>query len=471
MIKSVKIIFLMFSILFFIIFSSLVYFLVFKSGYYANHELNRRTYENKNKFIRGRILDINGEILAYSQKNGNSQKRIYNYGEKFLHPIGYFDEKYGMSGIESNMDEYLREPRGLIGNLSKFLKNDSQLLGSDIKLTLNKNIQEYAYDILGDNKGSIVVMNPKTGEIYSMVSKPSFDPNYIDEIWEDIINDSDAPFYNRSINGRYPPGSTFKVLTAAASIENIEGILERRFLDNGFIYFNDNERLYNQNERVYGEVDFKNAFINSSNVVFGNLAMELGNNLLREYVEKFYFNKELSLEGFNTSKSYFPNLKNSEVGLIAQSGIGQGDVLVTPIIMGMVVNAVVNDGILTEPYIISEILNLKSNILKKNKPQILSKVMKSSTAEILKNYMKEVVDKNLYNVGDFSEIKAGGKTGTADYKKDGVDGIPHSWFIGFAPYADPVVSVSVIIEEGGEGRGIASLIASKVMKKSLSFLK
>lgn len=471
MVKSVKIIFLMFSILFFIVFSSLMYFLVFKSEYYANHRLNRRVYEKGNKFVRGKILDTNGEVLVYSQKDGNSQKRIYNYGEIFLHPIGYFHEKYGLSGIENDLDEYLREPRGLIANISKIFNHDFQLLGSDIKLTLHKDIQKYTYDILGDNKGAIIVMNPKTGEIYSMVSKPSFDPNYIDEIWDEVINDNNAPFYNRVISGRYPPGSTFKVLTAVASIENIDEILKRRFLDNGFIAFNDNERLYNQNERSYGEIDFRNAFINSSNVVFGNLALELGNDLLKQYAEKIYFNRDLNIDGFNMAKSYFPNLDKNEIGLIAQSGIGQGDVLATPIIMGMISNIIANDGILNKPYIISDILNFKSNILKRNKPRILSRVMKVETSNILKDYMRDVVVKNLYNINEFSNIRAAGKTGTADYKKDGVDGIPHSWFIGFAPYDNPVVSISVIIEEGGEGRGIASHIAAKVMNKAIDLLE
>lgn len=471
MVKSVKVICFIFSILFFIIFSSLVYFLVFKSEYYENHQLNRRIYENKNKFIRGQILDINGEVLAYSIKQGDLQKRIYRYGEEFLHPIGYFSEKYGMSGIESYMDEYLREPRGFIGSISKILNYNSQLLGSDIKLTLHKDIQKYAYDILGDNKGSIIVMNPITGEIYSIVSKPSFNPNDINDIWDEIINDKGAPFYNRGINGQYPPGSTFKILTAAASIENIEGVLNRRFLDNGFIFFNENEKLYNQNEKSYGEIDLRKAFVNSSNVVFGNLALELGNDLFKKYVERFYFNSKLGIEGLNISKSYFPNIKEYEIGLIAQSGIGQGDVLVTPITMCMVASAIANNGVLNKPYIISEVLNYKINILRKYKKRILSKVMGLKTANILRDYMRGVVVENLYNIEEFLDIKAAGKTGTADYKKDGYDGIPHSWFVGFAPYDNPIVSISVIVEEGGEGRGIASNIAAKVMREAINLLK
>ena len=265
--------------------------LVLKSGYYDEDEWNRRVYEDRNKFIRGRILDRNNEILVYSERNDRYQERIYNYGEAFLHPIGYFDNKYGMDGIESHMDEYLREPRGFVSNILKIFDNND-LMGSNVKLTLHKEIQQYAYDILGNNKGAIIVMNPSTGEIYSMISKPSFDPNNIDEVWNEVSKDDNAPLYNRAINGRYAPGSTFKVLTSVASIENIEDIQNRIFLDKGYIAFNQEEKLSNQNEKSYGEINLKEAFVNSSNVVFGELAIELGNKLLKEYAEKFYFNKK-----------------------------------------------------------------------------------------------------------------------------------------------------------------------------------
>ena len=215
----------------------------------------------------------------------------------------------------------------------------------------------------------------------------------------------------------------------------------------------------------------KEAFVNSSNVVFGELAIELGNKLLKEYAEKFYFNKNIHIEGFSVSKSYFPELQSNEVGLIAQSGIGQGGVLSTPLIMAMMAGAVANNGILNNPYIISEILNYNLDIIKKNKPYVLSKVMEQDTSDILKDYMRGVVNENLSHIEEFLTINAAGKTGTADYKKNGIDGIPHSWFIGFAPYDNPIVAVSVIVEEGGEGRGIASYIAAKVMEKAINLLK
>lgn len=468
--KSIKIIFIMFSILFCVILSSLIYFLTFKSEYYANHELNKRRNEFKTGFIRGDILDRDGEVLVFSEREGHTKKRIYKYGEYFLHPIGYFSERYGSSGIENYLNSFLKEPNGVFSKIKSFFKKNGEIYGESVKLTLNKEIQKYAYEIMGNNKGSIVVMNPKTGEIYAMVSTPSFNPNLIESSWEEILKMDGAPFYNRALNGNYPPGSVFKVLTAGAAIENIYDVLNRRFMDNGFISFNEIEKLFNQNEKAFGEIDLSRAFINSSNVVFGELSIELRENL-KNYAERFYFNRELNIYGLNISKSYFPSYDLIEKGLIAQSGIGQGDVLATPIVMAMIASAVANDGVLNEPYIISEILNNDGWILRKFKPKTLGRAMRLSTSKVLKDYMRGVVIENLSHISDFSNIKAAGKTGTADHKKDGKDGIPHSLFIGFAPYDDPKISISVIIEEGGEGRKLASEISAKVMNKAIEIIK
>lgn len=467
-----KIVFFAFSSLFLIIITYLIYFLVFKASYYENHQLNARVFLDRNKYLRGKILDRNGEVLAYSEREGKSQKRVYNYGESFLHPLGYFNFKYGMSGIESTMDSYLKEPNGVVSRFENFfsIKEDYNV-ASDVKVTLHKDIQIYAHDVLGDKKGSIVVMNPKNGEIYAMVSKPSFNPNYIESLWDELLKREDAPLYNRAVNGKYPPGSIFKIITSSAFIEKDKNFLSRRFLDNGKLYFNKNDYLSNQNEKSYGEIDLKNAFVVSSNVVFGNLAIELGNDLMKNYAEKFYFNRNLEVEGLNIYKSYFPKLNSNEVGLIAQSGIGQGSILSTPILMAMVCGAIANDGILNNPLIVKEILDEDSNIIRKIRHKVISKPITKKTSKIIKEYMREVVLKNLSYIDEFREISAGGKTGTADHKVNGVDGIPHSWFVGFAPYDNPLVSIAVIVEEGGDGSGIASQIGGKVLKKSVYTLK
>lgn len=466
--KSIKVTCFLFSFVFLIIISSFVYFWVFKSEYYANHELNKRQFEYNSKYIRGKILDRNSEILVYTDEN---QKRIYNYGEAFFHPIGYLSNKYGSAGIEKYLNDYLKKPNGFMINFKEFFKSNPKFLGNDIKLTLHKDIQKYAYNSLGNNKGSIVVMNPKTGEIYALVSKPSINPNNIDILWDQVSNSKDAPFYNRATNALYAPGSTFKILTSSASIEKNRDVVNREFIDEGYIAFNKWEKLSNQNQKVYGNLNLEKAFVKSSNVVFGNIALELGNDFLKKYVERFYFNKKLSIEGLDISTSKFPPLYSNEIGLIAQSGIGQGKVLVTPIGMAMVASAISNKGILKKPYIVSQVLDYNSYIVKKNNSYMISKTMKTQTADILKKYMRKVVIENLSNIKEFSYIDAAGKTGTSDHKKNGVDGIPHSWFVGFAPYDNPTVAIAVIIEEGGQGSGIASNIAAKVMNMSVNLLK
>lgn len=456
--------------MFLIILSSLIYFLVFKSEYYSSHELNRRVFQNENTYLRGKIIDREENILVYSEEGSSGRKRIYSYGEALLHPVGYFNEKYGSYGIEKYMDKYLREPKGFFANLSKVFLESGNLSGSNVKLTLHGELQKYAYDILGNNKGAIVLMNPKTGEIYSLVSKPAFDPNYLENVWNEIYKNEDAPFYNRATNGMYPPGSTFKIITSAMALEKVNGILEREFNDEGYISFNENEKLSNQNEKSHGLININKAFVNSSNTFFGSISMETGNDLLKDYAEKFYFNKDLNLPGLNISRSYFPKLGENEIGLIAQSGIGQGATLSTPILMGMVSSVISNGGILNTPYIISEISDHNQNILMKYKSEESEKIIEEDTSNKIKSYMRDVVEKNLSHINSLNEINAGGKTGTADYKKNGEDGIPHSWFVGFAPYENPKISIAVIVEEGGEGRGIASSVAGDVMKRAIELI-
>ncbi len=465
--KNLRIISIIFSSFFIILISTLVYFLVFKSNYYKTHELNKRIYKEREKFIRGSIVDRDDNLIAYTD-NG---KRIYPYGDSFLHPVGYISKKYGISGLEASLDSYLKEPKGILDKIKIFFGADDIYYGSSVRLTLIADLQREIYNILGDFKGSVVLMNPSTGEIYALVSKPSFNPNDIDNIFEDLSKREDAPFYNRAINGKYPPGSIFKVITSVAALESINGVNKRIFEDKGFIYFNENERLYNQDKKAYNNITLKEAFINSSNVVFGNLSLELGNDKLNDFAERFYFNRDLNLKFLKDSKSYFPKLSKYEKGLIAQSGIGQGDVLITPLTMGIISSAVANKGVIVKPYIVKNILDSGFNIINKSEKVILGRAMSVKTSNTLTDYMKGVVNNNLSHIKGLVDIKAAGKTGTADHKKDNKDGVPHSIFIGFAPYDNPKISIATIIEEGGNGSGIASEISSKIMKRALELIK
>lgn len=200
-------------------------------------------------------------------------------------------------------------------DLTTFFKNKGKLeqkVGHNLKTTLDYTVQKAAYDALGDNKGSVVVLNPKTGEVLGMVSKPSYDPNKLDEIWGSINKDKNIPLINRATAGLYPPGSTFKIVTALSALENMSGVMNRTFQDNGSLDLGGGYSLSNYGGASYGSLDLKGAFVHSSNVVFGSLALELGNSRLKGTTEKFYFNKEVPTDGIAIESSKFPTLKSYE---------------------------------------------------------------------------------------------------------------------------------------------------------------
>jgi len=272
------------------------------------------------------------------------------------------------------------------------------------------------------------------------------------------------PLINRATAGLYPPGSTFKVITAASALENISGIMNRTFEDNGKIVFNDNESLSNYNGEVMGTLNFKGAFVHSSNVVFGTLGMELGNSKLKKTAEAFNFNADTPADGVTIENSQFPSYGIFEQGNIAQSAIGQSSVLATPMEMALVAGTIANDGVMMKPYIVSKVLSSSGDTLKTIEPAQIRQVVSSGTAATIKDFMRAVVTDGTGTNAAIPGIEVCGKTGTADNTEGSQ---PHSWFIGFAPYDNPQVAVAVIVENGGQGGGAAANIAAQVMKTAL----
>jgi len=224
--------------------------------------------------------------------NSELQKREYTGNSMFAHVLGYVNVKYGLTGLEKKYDKELMST-DIKDDLTTFFKNKGKLeqkVGHNLKTTLDYKVQKAAYDALGDNKGSVVVLNPKIGEVLGMVSKPSYDPNKLDEIWGSINKDKNIPLINRATAGLYPPGSTFKIVTALSALENMSGVMNRTFQDNGSLDLGGGYTLGNYGGAAYGGLDLKGAFVHSSNVVFGSLALELGNSRLKGTSEKFYFN-------------------------------------------------------------------------------------------------------------------------------------------------------------------------------------
>lgn len=468
--SNIKKVLIVFLICFIGLISYITYFEMFVGPKIVNSPYNKRLWVKRNEVLRGTIYDRNGKPLTKSERiDQETQKREYTGGEIFAHILGYVDVKYGITGLERKYDDQLMST-DIEDNVKSLIESkgkSQEKIGNNLKTTLDYDTQSKAYNLLGDNRGAVVALNPKTGEILAMVSKPSFNPNNLQEIWDSINKDKRRPLINRASAGLYPPGSTFKTITAISALENIPGVINKTFDDTGSLYISKDYSLHNFNGEVLGNISFKQAYTHSSNVAFGTLGLELGNNKLKATAEKFFFNKEIPADGIPVEPSMFPTLKTYEKGSIAQSAIGQSSDLASPLQMAIVTSTIANNGVMMKPYLVKEVTTSKGALVKSIQPESLGQTISTNTANTMKDFMKSVVAEGTGVNAAIEGIDVAGKTGTADHQDEGKDAPPHSWFIGFAPYNDPQVAVAVIVEDGGQGGILAARIASGVMRTAL----
>ncbi|MBB6624574.1 peptidoglycan D,D-transpeptidase FtsI family protein [Clostridium gasigenes] len=478
--KNVRNVMVVFLFCFIALISYMVYFQVFKGPDIAAMPGNVRLWAKRNEVIRGTIYDRNGEALTKSKRIDElSQDREYVYKDLYTHSLGYIDEQYGITGLEEEFDSELSKYSGAGNNLRKFFKDfdlktffkernqEDEKIGNGVVTTLNPKAQKAAYDLLGDQKGAVVALNPKTGEILAMVSKPTYDPNNMKLAIEGATAENSEAGYliNRAVEGLYPPGSVMKTITLSAALENDPSVANRTFQDKGKITFADGRELNNYVHQVHGAISLRKGFSVSSNVVFGTLAMELGNEKLKAVAENFGFNSVVPAVGTTITKSQFPTLEEYEVGSIAQSGIGQGSVLTTPMEMALMVSAVSNNGMLMQPKLVNKVIDSQGNTVKEIPSKELKQVISPETSAVVRDYMKTLVaGKTFYGWDMLQKYGAGGKTGTADYNlPDGSEAIPHGWFVSIAPADDPQVAIAVIVENGENGVKLPAVIAANVI--------
>jgi cell division protein FtsI/penicillin-binding protein 2 len=468
--------------------SYIAYFQVFSAPNIAEQQGNQRLWAKRNEVLRGTIYDRNKNALTTSARiDALKQKRTYVNGDLYVHALGYIDTKYGLTGLEANYDSDLTNYNKITNNISnlskdfsidklkqvfKNRKEDEVKIGNGIITTLDPTLQKIAYDALGNSKGAVVALNPKTGEVLAMVSKPTYNPNDLENSMKAANEGTseNSPLINRVTSGLYPPGSTFKTVTLSSALDNMPDVTTRTFNDTGKIVFNEKQSLSNDSGEVNGTINLKEAFRLSSNFVFGTLAMELGNDKLKTTAEKYGFNNTIDSDGFKMSQSKFPKLTKVEVGSIAQSGIGQSSILATPMQMALVSSTIANNGKMMEPRLVNQVIDKDGNVVKTIDSKVYKQVISPANANIIKDYMKNLVDSKINSSwGYFQGTDTAGKTGTADYNlANGESAKPHSWFIGFAPANDPKVAVAVIVENGGYGASAAAPIAGKVINAALT---
>lgn len=477
---GIKKVLFVFLLLFVVVISYVAYFEISVAPKIVNNTDNKRLWAKRNEVLRGTIYDRNKVALTKSSRvNTLTQKREYTGGAVFAHVLGYVNPKYGITGLESKYDQYLMGANDL--SIEQYLKEliankgsvkPENKKGNNLITTLDSNVQKAAYNGLvnSGNRGAVVALNPKTGEILAMVSAPSFDPNdsALTANWKEINSDKNRPLLNRAVTGLYPPGSTFKTITAISALENINGVMSTTFNDTGKLWFNSKQSLSNFAGEVLGNINFKQAYVHSSNVVFGGLGLTLGNDKLKKTAEDFYFNKDIPCDGIIIDKSMFPTYNSYEKGNIAQSAIGQSGDLATPMQMALVTSTIANNGVMMKPHLVNSVISSTGNTIMTYKPESIGTVTTPEIAATMKEFMRGVVTDGTGANADISGLNVCGKTGTADHKDEGSNAKPHSWFIGFAPMEDPQIAVAVIVEDGGQGGVKAAKIAAGVIKASLS---
>jgi peptidoglycan glycosyltransferase len=436
-----------------------------------NSPLNRLTLIHQLQIQRGRIVADDGATLARSvAAGGGTWKRAYPTGSLFAQPIGYSNIAYGSSaGLERSRGPELR---GLQTGLSSvFGQLSPRPKGDDVISTLDPKAQKVAQSALAGRAGAVVALNPQTGAVKVMYANPSYDDNHPTKL------PSGQSTYNRATQASYPPGSTFKVVTASAAIDS--GKYTPNSIVNGKSPVTiSGVPLNNDNNQSFGPIDLTTALTYSVNTVWAQVAESLGRGTMTRYMKRFGFYSKPPLDyppdEINTSRPYSPSghpyppaSPNEDIGRIA---IGQGGLLVTPLQMAMVASAVADGGKLMTPHLTDRVVDPSGRTVETISPSLYRRVMKTSAANEVAQMMKKVVDEGTGTPAQLgSGITFAGKTGTASVGVAGLN-LTQPWFIGFAPIQNPKVAVAVTIERsnGGFGGTVAAPIAKAVVQTLLS---
>lgn len=467
--KIVKVLIAM-CLLFFILMAYLTYFGMFIGPKYVLSSYNKRQQLEEEKVLRGTIFDRNGTVLAKSEIRNKHQERVYPYGNLYSQVIGYNSSVYGRALLELTYNNYLLGTDEYSRALNVFNVSGSVTRsGNNLDTTLDHSLQQLGEKLLEGKKGAIAAIDPKTGEVLALVSKPDYNPNEksLEAHWQDMTESADSPFLPRATRGLYAPGSTYKVVMAALAVEN--GLAGLKMDDRGKVVI-DGKMFSNDNEHAYGNIGLPDALTQSSNVFFSQLGVKLGEAQLRDIANRMGLNRDIPFD-IPVSNSLFSYKQMGKTDMAAV-GIGQGKLLVSPLHMALIASSVANRGVMMRPTLINKVVSPKGLVIKENKPAELYKVMEADTAAAVGQMMQQVVKEGTGKKAAIKGIKVAGKTGTAENEISiRQTGKAHAWFIGYAPADDPVIAIAVILEyEGHTGGTAAAPIAGKMMEKYLKSL-
>lgn len=434
-------------------------FLFEDNGEILNNRYNKRQDLLAEQIVKGSILSADGKVLAETKtdKIGN-EYRYYPYDGLFSHIVGRVEN--GKTGLEESeaytmLTSNINPILGMIQDV-KGEKNP----GNHIVTTLNVNLQKAASEALGSQKGAVVVMEPDTGKILAMVSKPTYNPNTVSEDWNSLLEDSqeESALYNRATQGLYPPGSTFKLVTALAYMRQNEQYKSFHYNCKGYIG-SGGDRIRCYGGKIHGHLDLALALEKSCNAAFGKIGTMLNIDEWENVCDALYFNRSIPFD-LELKKASFTLKSFDAAGTVRQTAIGQGDTLVTPLQNIFLVCAAVNKGTLMSPYIIDHIEDDMGNVVRQNSPLVDSSPITEKEANQLVKWMEGVVSEGTAYALNSGSYHAGGKTGSAEFKKNSSDS--HSWFVGFAEKNKKKLAVSIVVEGAGTGSEYAVPVAKRI---------
>ena len=437
----------------------LFYYTQFVSKDLINNPYNKRQDLFAKRVVRGDVLGRDHEVLATTQVNEDGlETRVYPYGNLFAHAVGF--STHGRIGVESIANFKLLSSDVYIGER---IRNDffgKKNPGNKVVTTLDLYIQQVADVSMGNARGAVVATNVKTGEILALVSKPDFDPNTVINSWDELNADSErSVFLNRATQGLYPPGSTFKIVTALEYIKEHADLSGYSFdCPGSFTYEGNVINCYHGTKHRH--VDFETSFAKSCNSSFANISTTLNKRSFSETCDDLLFRSKIP-SPYSYKQSTVSINATSPVGEVMQTAIGQGKTQITPLHMNLITAAIANDGILMQPYVISGIYTAYDDPVDITQPAEYGRLLSRNHARTMQMLMRSVVEEGTATrLKNTFGYEAAGKTGSAEYSTDKKRS--HAWFTGFAGADEPEIAVTVIVEDGGSGGEVAVPIAKNV---------
>ena len=453
---------------------------VFEAQSLEDNTANRRPLIEEQRNPRGLIYARDGRtVLAANRATGRGEDRIFTrvYPTRglFAHPIGYSFIRNGRRSLELFRND------DLVGDEDEFETILSELedrtrQGFDVVTNLDRRATEVAVQGLGGRKGAVVAVEPQTGKVRVMVSIPEYDPNRVPSAFRQIETDPNQPLLNRTTQELYPPGSTFKVVTATAALDSGK-VSPTTVIDGSSPITISGVPLENAGGQSFGPISFTDALTNSVNTVFAQVGLRVGRETLVEYMKRFgfYADPQLDYPGFQMVPSGILDGEGDyvedgfDVGRVAigQGGL-EGEIRASPLQMALVAAAIANRGRLMKPRLTDQVLLPDGRVKERIEPDLQSQVMEPDTAEQLAQMMSRVVEEGTGTAAALSGITVAGKTGTAEVGANREFAQP--WFIAFAPVDEPRIAIAVTIERqppGSAGGTVAAPIAASVLETLL----